>query len=246
MLRNSSASVSRGRVGFSRSRATRADQIHNWEFDLEPTSCRFAAGERIRLEIASSAFPFTTAIPEASVPSCARDFLGLAALDADRPSQPAAILRRCVCLSARATDEPRVHGVPQIEFEDVTKSYGTGRIVLQSVDLKIQKGEFVSIIGPSGCGKSTVLKLISGLTPPSAGTDSRGRHDAEKRARNDLLYFSGCDSAALAHRAQNVGLGLELEARRHQAPHRKGRGIAPNWWAWKTWRMHIRASFPAE
>lgn len=58
---------------------------------------------------------------------------------------------------------------PEIEFEDVTKSYGTGRIALQSVDLKILKGEFVSIIGPSGCGKSTVLKLISGLTPPSAG-----------------------------------------------------------------------------
>jgi len=34
-----------------------ADKIHLWEFDLEPTSCLFAAGERIRLEIASSAFP---------------------------------------------------------------------------------------------------------------------------------------------------------------------------------------------
>jgi hypothetical protein len=34
-----------------------ADKVHLWEFDLEPTSCSFAAGERIRLEIASSAFP---------------------------------------------------------------------------------------------------------------------------------------------------------------------------------------------
>jgi putative CocE/NonD family hydrolase len=34
-----------------------ADKVHLWEFDLEPTSCTFAAGERIRLEIASSAFP---------------------------------------------------------------------------------------------------------------------------------------------------------------------------------------------
>jgi uncharacterized protein len=33
------------------------DETHLWEFTLEPMSCRFAAGERIRLEIASSAFP---------------------------------------------------------------------------------------------------------------------------------------------------------------------------------------------
>jgi len=60
--------------------------------------------------------------------------------------------------------------VPQIEFADVTKSYGTGRVVLRAIDLKILKGEFVTLIGPSGCGKSTVLKLISGLTPASVGT----------------------------------------------------------------------------
>ena len=34
-----------------------ADQIHRWEFALEPTSCVFAAGERVRLEIAGCAFP---------------------------------------------------------------------------------------------------------------------------------------------------------------------------------------------
>jgi putative CocE/NonD family hydrolase len=34
-----------------------ADTIHCWEFSLEPTSCVFAKGDRIRLEIASSAFP---------------------------------------------------------------------------------------------------------------------------------------------------------------------------------------------
>ncbi len=40
-------------------------------------------------------------------------------------------------------------------------------MVLEGIDLTIAKGEFVSLIGPSGCGKSTVLKLISGLTPPT-------------------------------------------------------------------------------
>jgi putative CocE/NonD family hydrolase len=47
-----------------------ADTVHHWGFDLEPTSCRFAAGERIRLEIASSAFPLYDRNPGSGVPSC--------------------------------------------------------------------------------------------------------------------------------------------------------------------------------
>ena len=101
--------------------------------------------------------------------------------------------------------------VPQIEFEAVTKSYGTGRLVLQSVDLKILKGEFVSVIGPSGCGKSTVLKLISGLTPPSAGT-IRVDGMTPQNAR-ETISFIFQDATLLPWRTvtQNVGLGLELE-----------------------------------
>src|SRR5271169_1059279 len=101
--------------------------------------------------------------------------------------------------------------VPQIGFEAVTKSYGTGRLVLQSIDLKILKGEFVSIIGPSGCGKSTVLKLISGLTPPSAGT-IRVDGMTPQNAR-ETISFIFQDATLLPWRTvkQNVGLGLELE-----------------------------------
>jgi uncharacterized protein len=47
-----------------------ADTIQHWEFDLEPTSCRFAAGERIRLEIAGGAFPLYDRNPGTGVPSC--------------------------------------------------------------------------------------------------------------------------------------------------------------------------------
>jgi len=46
-----------------------ADKIHHWQFDLEPTSCAFAAGDRIRLEIASSAFPLYDRNPGSDVPS---------------------------------------------------------------------------------------------------------------------------------------------------------------------------------
>lgn len=47
-----------------------ADNIHHWEFDLEPTSCLFAHGDRIRLEIASSAFPLYDRNPGTAVQSC--------------------------------------------------------------------------------------------------------------------------------------------------------------------------------
>jgi len=61
--------VSRSSLQFAES-SYAADKIQLWEFSLEPTSCRFAAGESIRLEIASSAFPLLDRNPGGEVPSC--------------------------------------------------------------------------------------------------------------------------------------------------------------------------------
>jgi|HubBroStandDraft_6_1064221.scaffolds.fasta_scaffold10987_4 putative CocE/NonD family hydrolase len=47
-----------------------ADKIQMWHFSLEPTSCRFSKGDRIRLEIAGSAFPLYDRNPGSDVPSC--------------------------------------------------------------------------------------------------------------------------------------------------------------------------------
>jgi NitT/TauT family transport system ATP-binding protein len=105
----------------------------------------------------------------------------------------------------------REPNVPEIEFAGVTKSYGTGRVILEAIDLKILKGEFVSIIGPSGCGKSTVLKLISGLTPATDGT-IRVDGMTPENARGTISFIFQ-DATLLPWRTvtQNVGLGLELE-----------------------------------
>ncbi len=46
-----------------------ADKIHRWDFSLEPTSCRFEKGDRIRLEIAGSAFPLFDRNPGSDVPA---------------------------------------------------------------------------------------------------------------------------------------------------------------------------------
>jgi len=55
-----------------------------------------------------------------------------------------------------------------IHFEIVSKAYGNN-LILNDFNLKINKGEFLTIIGSSGCGKTTVLKLINGLLTPEAG-----------------------------------------------------------------------------
>jgi uncharacterized protein len=47
-----------------------ADRIHLWDFDLEPTSCRFESGDCIRLEVASSAFPLYDRNPGGEVAAC--------------------------------------------------------------------------------------------------------------------------------------------------------------------------------
>ncbi len=57
-------------------------------------------------------------------------------------------------------------------IENVQKSFDTRQgtfIALKDIDLKIARGEFITLIGHSGCGKSTLLNLIAGLTFPSAG-----------------------------------------------------------------------------
>ena len=62
---------------------------------------------------------------------------------------------------------------PRVLLEGVGKDYADPRggvlRVLGEIDLRIEDGEFISIVGPSGCGKSTLLRLISGLLPPSRG-----------------------------------------------------------------------------
>ena len=55
-----------------------------------------------------------------------------------------------------------------IRFEQVTKAYGD-QVILKAFDLKIRKGEFLTVIGSSGSGKTTMLKLINGLSAPTQG-----------------------------------------------------------------------------
>ncbi|UKV15919.1 ATP-binding cassette domain-containing protein [Thalassospiraceae bacterium SW-3-3] len=58
-----------------------------------------------------------------------------------------------------------------VELNNVRLRYSEGDdLALETTNMKINKGEFIAVVGPSGCGKSSLLKLVSGLMPPSEGT----------------------------------------------------------------------------
>jgi NitT/TauT family transport system ATP-binding protein len=60
-----------------------------------------------------------------------------------------------------------------IELDGVSMVYGSrGRgavTALDDLNVRVDEGEFVTLVGPSGCGKSTILKLVAGLLQASAG-----------------------------------------------------------------------------
>jgi len=56
-----------------------------------------------------------------------------------------------------------------IKFNNITKIYPHGIVVLQNVSFEIKEGEFVSIVGKSGAGKTTLVHLILGLVVPTSG-----------------------------------------------------------------------------
>jgi nitrate/nitrite transport system ATP-binding protein len=59
-----------------------------------------------------------------------------------------------------------------LSLELVEKSFRRGSAateVLKEINLKVDRGEFISIIGHSGCGKSTLLNIVAGLTPATSG-----------------------------------------------------------------------------
>jgi NitT/TauT family transport system ATP-binding protein len=110
-----------------------------------------------------------------------------------------------------------------LEFSGISKTFpGTERdvVALETVDLTVRRGEFVSLVGPSGCGKTTLLRITIGLETADEGIVSlEGK--AITGASQDMAYvFQDINLLPWRSVVSNVELGLEArhvpKAERHE------------------------------
>jgi len=102
-----------------------------------------------------------------------------------------------------------------LSFREVSKSFDSGVQALRDVSFDIRRGELLSLVGPSGCGKSTALRLMAGLTAPSAGS-------IEWQGTRPRTGFVFQDAALMpwASVSENVRLPLDLKQAGTDAQHK--------------------------
>jgi putative ABC transport system ATP-binding protein len=109
-----------------------------------------------------------------------------------------------------------------IDLHQVDKAYRTpvgDFVALKEIDLKIDKGEFVSVVGKSGSGKSTLINMITGIDKPTAGVVFVGGTPvhtlkegpmAEWRGRNVGVIFQFFQLLPMLSCLENVMLPMDF------------------------------------
>ena len=102
-----------------------------------------------------------------------------------------------------------------IRIEDVHKRYpikgGGEKTILHDIELRVRKGELISVVGPSGCGKSTLLRLILGSELPSAGRVIVGGKEVDGPSRERGIVFQKYSLFPHLTVRDNIVFGLDLE-----------------------------------
>ena len=123
-----------------------------------------------------------------------------------------------------------------IEMQDIVKQYtlgGENIYALDHVSLRVEKGEYVTIIGPSGSGKSTLMNLIGCLDTADSGTyllngkpirKYREKQLAEVRSKQIGFIFQGFNLLPKLSALENVELPMIYQGVR--ATERKKRAVA--------------------
>jgi len=99
-----------------------------------------------------------------------------------------------------------------LTFSQLHKIYPTPKgplTVVENFDLKISKGEFVSLIGHSGCGKSTVLTMAAGLNPISKGAIRLDGWNVEGADPERAVVFQSPNLFPWLTAKENVAIGVD-------------------------------------
>lgn len=137
-------------------------------------------------------------------------------------------------------------------FSGITKHFGI-QTVLDDLSVKIEEGEFVTIMGSSGAGKSTLISLLIGADKPDAGTITIDGVNVEELSLSDLqmyrrqigvvfqdfkllekktvfenvafaLQVCGQDDVSIEHKVGHVLQRVGLSAMHHKFPHQLSGG----------------------
>lgn len=100
-----------------------------------------------------------------------------------------------------------------ISFQNVVKRFGDN-VVLDHIQLDIEKGNLVTLLGPSGCGKSTLLRCLAGLEQVTEGTiilDGQDVTHVPASQRNIGMVFQQYSLFPNMTVEQNIGFGLKMQ-----------------------------------
>jgi nitrate/nitrite transport system ATP-binding protein len=114
-----------------------------------------------------------------------------------------------------------------VELRGITKRFDDV-VAVDSVDLTVQRGEFLSLLGPSGCGKTTTLRLIAGFEQPDEGELLIGGEDVARLPpyrRNVNTVFQSYALFPHLNVVQNVAYGLRQRGLRKATREAQAREI---------------------
>jgi ABC-type proline/glycine betaine transport system ATPase subunit len=145
---------------------------------------------------------------------------------------------------------PERQSAASVEALGVTKRFGEGPgavTALDDVTVRIEGGEFFTLLGPSGCGKTTLLRMIAGFEPTSAGEIRLAGEPVQalppyRRPVNTVFQSYALFPHLTVER--NVAFGLEMR-RVPRAEARWRWGWRWRWCGSPAWSAATRASSPA-
>lgn len=100
-----------------------------------------------------------------------------------------------------------------IDLKDITVKYGEN-VVLDKLNLYINKKEFITLLGPSGCGKTTTLRCIAGFIEPDGGDiifEGKRINDVPPHKRKVNTIFQRYALFSHLNVYENIAFGLKLQ-----------------------------------